>query len=88
MKEQSVLGSLGRGVIRRFDGLLRRRLGVYHFSEDPGCMFRLSLPRAPYGVRLADGTAIAPDDVVANIHLWNERMTPIPAEGADLHWAR
>jgi len=88
MKEQSIAASLARGVVRRFDGFLRRRLGVFHYSEDPGCRLRLSLPRTPYAVHLADGTDVAAGDTVANVHLWNERMPPIPAEGADLRWAR
>lgn len=88
MRQGHVVGRLGRWAVCRLDGVLRRRLGIFQYSEDPGCLLRLSFPPTPYEIRLADGTLVAAGEPVANIHLWNERMPPIPPQGADLPWAR
>lgn len=66
----------------------RKRLGIWEFSDDPGCILRLGIARASIDARLADGTRVQPGDTVGVIHLWNDHMPQIPAGGADLAWAR
>lgn len=79
---------IGRGLLANLDALLRRRLGVFEFTQEPGCILRLSWVRCPAPHRLHDGTELQRGDLLANIHLWNERMPRISAEGPDLQWAR
>ena len=75
--------------MRRFvlfiDRLLRRRLGVYEFSDDPDCLLRLQITKAPHTLRLPDGV-VEEGEPVLGLHLWNDRMRPIPAGGPDLTW--
>jgi len=76
-----------RDLVQRFDGLLRRCLGVYEFTTDPACILRISLQPARTCHVLADGTHIEPGDALVTIHLWNERLPRMPSSGADLRWA-
>jgi hypothetical protein len=75
-------------LVVALDRWQRRRLGIWEFSDDPACVFRLGLTRSPFDARLADGTVVHQGDIVAVIHLSNERMPLIPPGGPDLAWAR
>jgi hypothetical protein len=76
-----------RALIRWFDGWLRRAEGVFEFCDRPECILRLQRARAAHPLSLPDGGAVQRGDPVLMIHLWNERMPPIPADGPDLTWA-
>jgi hypothetical protein len=76
-----------RAAIKRFDVLMRRRLGVFEFTEDEGCIFRVQLKAAPCDIRCSDGTFVGEGEPVLGLHLWNEHVPPMGAEGADLAWA-
>ncbi len=78
----------GRWLVRHFDVLLRRAHGVREPWGDPDCVLRLALTCASEPLSLASGVHIQPGDLLAEIHLWNERLPIMPAEGADLRWAR
>lgn len=80
------LENILRDLIRRFDGFLRHRQGVYEFCDAPGCILRIRLARAPHAVDIA-GERIPPGAPIVEIHLWNERILPLPPEGASLVWA-
>jgi len=82
-----VFGRLGRWAIRRLDSLLRRAQGVYEFSPEPDCILRLALGRSEREVTLADGTRIAAGERIGELHLWNERLPPMPKAGPDFRWA-
>lgn len=75
-----------RGLIRRFDALLRRREGVYEFSTSPHGLLRLRRCRARERVPLDEGS-VEPGEEVLELHLWNEHMPPLPREGPSLAWA-
>lgn len=77
--EQAVFG---------LDRWLRQRQGVYEYSDSSRCLFRIQPAKADSEVRLGDGTYIAPDMLVLNLHLWNEHVPPMGADGATLQWAR
>jgi hypothetical protein len=74
-------------AVRRVDAMLRQRQGIFEFSNDPDCIFRISLGRAGRLLTLSDGVAIRPHDAVVQIHYWNEQMPPIPKEGRSALWA-
>lgn len=76
-----------RAIIRRFDGLLRRALGVVEFCDDSQCLLRVQLARCPRHVHLSDGTQLLPGEPVLMLHLWNEHVPPMESAGPDLPWA-
>ncbi len=80
------LGAIDR-VTRAFDRRLRRLRGIYEFSRDPGCIYRLSVERASRDTALPDGTVFRRGDPVGVLHLWGEHVPAIPPAGADLAWA-
>ena len=88
MHHETVLGRAGRRLVRALDAWLRRRQGIFVFSEDPDCIFRLSLATAQAPMSFADGTSVEPGDPLIVIHFWNERLPVVPPAGPDLHWAR
>ncbi len=76
-----------RLIIRRFDGFLSRCTGVFEVTGDPACLLRLQAGRTGRKLSLPCGT-FPPDMPAVILHLWNERMAPLPAAGADLVYAR
>ena len=86
--------SLGSGrnrlsiLIFRLDAELRRRHGVYEFSDDPYCIFRIQRGQAPSDMVFADGTRLKAGDPVLNLHLWNEQVPLMEASGPTIGWAR
>lgn len=82
-----MLAALARLGIRLIDYLVRQVVGVREFSEAEGCILRIASERAKEHLVLSDGTVIAPGDLVCGIHLWNERLPPMPPSGPDLVWA-
>lgn len=75
-----------RSWIRALDALLRRRAGVYEFSEDPHCLLRLQIGCVKRPRTLPDAE-LRPGDPVLRLHLWNEQVPRLPADGPDLAWA-
>ena len=79
-----------RRLIRAFDAFLRRRLGIVDLvpeQSDPACLLRVRLTRATHAVSLPEGPVAAGAEVM-ELHLWNERVPPMPPGGPDLAWAR
>jgi hypothetical protein len=75
-----------RRLIRTFDGWLRQSEGVFEFTQAPDCILRLRRGRARETIRLPEAVIPAGSPIL-EIHLWNERIPPIPATGADMAWA-
>ncbi len=75
-----------RAAVRLIDYLLRMQGGLFEFSQDPECLLRLQLLAAPRSITLGN-QAISKGEPVLALHVWNERMPKIPAQGADLEWA-
>jgi YkoP domain len=70
------------------DRWLRRRQGVYEYTSDPNCVFRIQRGEAEEHMSLSDGTHLVPGGAVLNLHFWNEHMPPIGRGGVTLAWAR
>ncbi len=75
-----------RPFVRALDVLLRWAQGVETFDEDERCILRIQLAKAHRDLRLNDGV-ICRGEPVLLLHLWNERIPPMPPQGADLAWA-
>lgn len=74
-------------LICRLDAHLRRKQGIFEFSDDPRSLLRVSIEPAEMDIEFADGTLVAAGEPVGVIHLWNEHLLTIPRDGADLRWA-
>ncbi len=79
--------SLLKKVIRGVDHVILRLNHIEPYAEEEKCMFRLSLGRAKHELVLSDGTRLRRGDPIAELHLWNEHVPPIPEEGAGMGWA-
>ena len=75
-----------RLLIRRFDDWLSHVEGVEPFTDDPQVILRLQDGRAAWDIPLPEGKIAIGSDVLV-LHLWNERIPPIPPQGPDLGWA-
>lgn len=74
-------------AIFALDGWLRRRQGIYEYTCDPRCMFRVGLRRADQTLTLSDGTHVRTGDPVLELHLWNENIPAMGLEGPTVAWA-
>jgi hypothetical protein len=81
------MANILRLLIRRFDDWLSRIEGVEPFTDDLQVILRLQNGRAAWNIPLPEGR-ISTGSKVLILHLWNERIPPIPPQGPDLGWAR
>lgn len=75
-----------RRAIRALDRFLTRRLETVELWDHPDNLFRGELLDADRPLELEDRT-LPPGTPVLRLHLRNEEMPEIPAEGPDLAWA-
>lgn len=80
--------NLLRGLVIAIDRWQRQRLDIWEFTDDPRCITRVGRTTTRIGARLSDGTVVHAGDRIGVIHFWNERVPPIPPEGATLGWVR
>lgn len=66
----------------------RRYYHIYEFSHDEDCLFRLAIGKSDRDLTLSDGTPVCRGERVGELHLWNERIPPVPTTGPDLAWGR
>jgi hypothetical protein len=70
------------------DSWLRKREGVYEYTDDPRCIFRIQYAKAERDIILSDGTAIERGDAIIRLHLWNEQIPALDRTGPTVAWAR
>lgn len=70
------------------DRWLRQRQGIYEYSTNPLCIFRIGRAQAETDVRLSDGIHVPVGAPILDLHLWNEHVPPIASGGATVPWAR
>jgi hypothetical protein len=76
-----------RRIVRSFDALMRKRKGVFEFSQEEDCWLRLSFDRARHDLPLPGGV-VPRGSPVLELHLWNEHSPQFPATGPDLGYSR
>jgi hypothetical protein len=81
-------GALLEHAVFGLDRWLRRRNGVVEDSANPVCLFRINHALAEDSLNFSDGTHVLPGHPILNLHLWNENILPMPADGATVAWAR
>jgi hypothetical protein len=74
-------------AVLALDGWLRRRRGVFEYSLEPQCLFRLEQRRADDTLELADGTRVRAGARVLALHLWNEHLPLMGRSGPTFAWA-
>lgn len=74
--------------IMKLDGWLRRRQGIYEFTNHRRCLFRAEIGRSDGALTLKDGTRLEPGDPILILHLWNEHIPPMGLGGPTVAWAR
>jgi hypothetical protein len=75
-----------RPLVRALDALLRWAQGVEAFDEDERCILRIQLAHASRPLNFPNGMVKRGEPVIL-LHLWNERIPPMPPQGADVEWA-
>jgi hypothetical protein len=75
-------------LVFALDERLRRRHAVFDYSDREDCILRIQFDRADGHFVLSDGTCLKPGDRLINIHLWNEHIPAMGANGATIGWAR
>ncbi len=79
-------GGFRRWFVRMIDRALLRHYGIFTFSEAPECVLRLGRTHASQTVTLHDGTCVAQNDALLEMHFWNERLPVMDATGATPMW--
>jgi len=80
--------SLVAELIFALDRRLRQRQGVFEYTANPACVFRLQISRCDRDRVLRDGTRLRAGQRFAQLHYWNEQMPPIPESGPSIAWGR
>jgi hypothetical protein len=76
------------GSVSWCDAILRACYGVYEFTDDPTCVFRIGLSKTRTPLSLRDGTRIEAGDLVGTLHFWNEHLPRYTGDGPSFAWAR
>lgn len=69
------------------DRWLRRRQGIFEYTDDPACIFRIQRALAEGPLTLSSGAQIEPGMPILNLHLWNEHVPLMGPGGATIGWA-
>lgn len=74
-------------MTRALDRGQRYLRGIYEFSSDPECIYRLSIESAPRDALLPDGTSFRRGEPIGILHIWGDHVPAIPSSGLDMGWA-
>jgi hypothetical protein len=75
-------------LVTALDDRLRLRHGVFEYSRNPDCLFRIQITSSTENLLLSDGVAVHAGDRLINLHVWNEQFPRFPRHRPTLAWAR
>jgi hypothetical protein len=75
-------------LVTALDHRLRLRHGVFEYTRNPDCLFRIQIVDSTDDLLLSDGVRIQAGDRLINLHVWNEQFPRFPRHRATLAWAR
>jgi ceramide glucosyltransferase len=87
MRADGLPNGLMARAVRRLDAFLRRRDGIFEFTDDRQCLLRIHVAPSPDMFEFSAGTHIEAGDPVGVLHLWNEHFSTLSRNGTDLKWA-
>ena len=87
-ERRGLAGKWFGAVVFALDRRLRRAQGVFEYSTDSGCLFRIQRTVADESVAFPDGTRLEVGDPILALHIWNEQVPPIGQQGPTLAWGR
>jgi hypothetical protein len=79
--------SLFAKAVFLLDRQLRNQAGVFCFSSDPKCVFRIGLTRLQSPVMLDWWTTLPAGATIAELHLWNEQIPLASEHDSVIAWA-
>ncbi len=71
------LRQFGLFAVIGMDRFLRRQLHIREFTDQADCILRISMSPSRSTVRLPDGLEIRQGDLLLELHLWNEHLSPV-----------
>lgn len=80
-------GWIGHAIFA-LDRYVRKRVGIYEYSTDDRCLFRVHRDHADHSLLLKDGTRIHRGDPILKLHIWNEHMPCMGRRGPSVAWGR
>jgi hypothetical protein len=82
-----ILQDLLARAVFRLDRRLQNSGGVFCYTGDPKCVFRISLTRLRSPAVLDGFTTIPPGAAIAELHLWNEQLPALSEYESLIAWA-
>lgn len=79
---QDLLGKAVFGLDRH----LQRRLGVFCYTFDPRCVFRISFAKLEQSITLTNGHYLDADSALVDLHLWNEQLPVLSMKTSPIAW--
>lgn len=80
--------SLVAELVFTLDRRLRQSQGVFEYTANAACVFRLQISRCDRDRILRDGTHLRAGQRFAQLHYWTEQMPAIPRRGPTIAWGR
>lgn len=81
----SLQSLFAKGVFA-LDRRLQKSNGVFCYTSDPDCMFRISLTKLDAPLVLHGGELLLAGTPIATLHIWNEQM-PAMRDVSPVRWA-
>jgi hypothetical protein len=80
--------SLVAELVFTLDRRLRQGQGVFEYTANPACVFRLQISRCDRDRVLRDGTRLRAGQRFVQLHYWTEQTPAIPRGGPTIAWGR
>lgn len=79
-RKTSLLRPVFAKAVFSLDRRLQKSNGVFCYSSDPKCIFRISLGTLDAPAVLEDGTCLPAGSPIVTLHIWNEHV-PVSSKG-------